>query len=102
MSVSNQAENKTETMPGTAANGHQKLLFSLKQLEYLQYYIHEHKLADPRVVKGLMGGENAGWPEDFDFDGFTNEGRIPLPLNVLLPSDLGEIVSFALPSFTVG
>lgn len=40
-----------------------------------------------------MGGKDAGWPEDFDFDAVKVEPWIPLPLNILLPKDLGKVVS---------
>jgi hypothetical protein len=65
----------------------------LKQIEYLQYYIHETGLALPRKVYDITGGVDAGWPKDFDFDAVKIEEWIPLPLNVLLPQDIGEVVS---------
>jgi hypothetical protein len=78
---------------GTAANGRQNLLFSLRQIEYLQHYIHHQGLADPRVVKELTDGGEKPWPKDFNFDSIKVEEWIPLPMNVLLPSEIGEIVS---------
>ena len=40
----------------------------------------------------MTGGKDGGWPEDFDFDGIKIEEWIPLPLNILLPKDVGEVV----------
>jgi len=65
----------------------------LRQIEYLQYYIHHYSLADPRVVKELTNGANT-WPEECNFDEVKVDNWIPLPMNVLLPSDLGKIVSY--------
>lgn len=41
----------------------------------------------------MTGGKDGGWPEDFDFESVKIQERIPLPLNVLLPTDVGEVVS---------
>jgi hypothetical protein len=76
---------------GTAESGKQNLLFSLKQIEYLQYYIHHYRLADPRVVKELQEGK--GWPENCDFDSVKVEEWIPIPMNVLQPAEIGTVVS---------
>lgn len=79
---------------GTAEDGQQRLLFSLKQIQYLQYYIHETGLALPRTVYDMTGGKDGGWPKDFDFDAFKVNEMIPLPLEVLTPKEVGEVVSF--------
>jgi len=78
---------------GTAESGKQNLLFSLKQLEYLQYYIHHYQLADPRVVKEMTAGGAIPWPEECNFDEVKVDNWIPLPINVLLPEVIGTIVS---------
>lgn len=36
------------------SNGKQRLLFTLKQVEYLQYYIHEMRLGDPEWVQYML------------------------------------------------
>jgi hypothetical protein len=82
-------------MEGTAESGKQNLLFSLKQLEYLQYYIHHCQLADPRVVKEMTAGGAIPWPEDCNFDEVEVDNWIPLPMNVLLPEVIGTIVSYS-------
>jgi hypothetical protein len=68
-------------------------LFSLKQLEYLQYYIHHYQLADPKVVKAMTAGGAIPWPEECNFDEVEVDNWIPLPMNVLLPEVIGTIVS---------
>jgi hypothetical protein len=81
-------------MEGTAESGKQNLLFSLKQLEYLQYYIHHYQLADPKVVKEMTAGGAIPWPEECNFDEVEVDNWIPLPMNVLLPEVIGTIVSY--------
>ena len=65
----------------------------MKQLEYLQYYIHHYQLADPRVVKEMTAGGAIPWPEECNFDEVEVDNWIPLPMNVLLPEVIGTIVS---------
>ena len=79
---------------GTVEGGKQNLLFSLKQIQYLQYYIHHFSLADPRVVKELTAGGAIDWPEECNFDQVKVDNWIPLPMNVLLPEVIGKVVSF--------
>jgi hypothetical protein len=83
-----------ELIRGTAESGKQNLLFSLKQLEYLQLYIHHYQLADPKVVKEMTSGGAIPWPEECNFDEVEVDNWIPLPMNVLLPEVIGTIVSY--------
>lgn len=84
---------RSKLIRGTAESGKQNLLFSLKQLEYLQYYIHHYQLADPRVVKEMTAGGAIPWQEECNLDEVEVDNWIPLPMNVLLPEVIGTIVS---------
>ena len=98
---------------GTYHDGKQRLLFSLRQIEYLQYYIHQTGLAVPERLDEIMETDKSDTPrhagaalkETKPGDGFTEEGLqaesdpgwVPLPNTVILPSDLAHVVRFDFP-----
>lgn len=71
--------------------GEQRLLFSLHQLEYLQYYIHEMRLTDPEHVTSLVN-QNQENAEDKENVSPIANGAIPEW--VPLPSSLIRLEFF--------
>ncbi|KAK4689782.1 hypothetical protein P7C73_g302, partial [Tremellales sp. Uapishka_1] len=79
-------------------NGVERLLFSLRQVEYLQYYIHEMQLADPHWVMELASrkastevAETVHKPEDC-------EEWIPLPADLVYEKQYTSLESIVIPS----
>lgn len=86
---------------GLTHQGHERLCFSLKQIEYLQYYIHEMRLADPAWTKYLAKLSSAN-AEDQPKEGEIIEpppyneeenGWVPIPGGFVDADDVAEIVS---------
>lgn len=89
---------------GTYDNGKERLMFSLAQLEYIQYYIHALRLTDSawadyytqlaaynEAADGSAAGEKpAPPPRDEAFDDW-----VPLPNAFTLPESYESIVGFA-------
>lgn len=76
------------------------ICFSLKQIEYLQFYIHEMRLADPAWTN-YLAKLNSGNDEDKPKEGeVLEEPRyveaenpwVPLPAGIMRESDMAEIV----------
>lgn len=84
-------------LPGTYNGGRRRILFSLKQLQYLQYYIHKARLADPAYV-AYLGRLNTGSEDDREalVEPPWTEGSdvwVPIPDAITLPEEYEKIVS---------
>lgn len=99
---------------GKSHEGKERLLFSLRQLEYLQYYIHEMRLTDPEWVLRLDGDEIKEAKPRKDEDAESDAARkvqdygkigewVPLPAEFERPEEYASIVSrlkISIPSYT--
>jgi hypothetical protein len=82
---------------GTYNGGRRRILFSLKQLQYLQYYIHEARLADPAYV-AYLSRLNSGDEDDKEEPvepPLTEESDVwvPIPDAITLPEEYEKIVN---------
>lgn len=78
---------------GKDSHNHQRLLFSLAQIEYLQYYIHELRLTDPKVARSIVNAETAPDAEEGEDEDEKVEEWIPLLLTLMRPEEFASIVS---------
>lgn len=80
-------------MAGTDEYGHQRLLFSIRQIEYLQYYIHVLKLTDPKVAKKIANVEVGPDAVEEDYGDEVVDDWVPMPSHVFRPDAFVRIVS---------
>ena len=71
---------------GTDHLGKRRVLYSLRQLEYLQYYIHEMRLTDPEWVMSISSQVMEGNEDKENVPPTKKEDIpewVPLPANIL-------------------
>jgi hypothetical protein len=87
-------------MAGLEIDGHERLCFSLKQIQYLQFYIHEMRLANPAWTDYLAKqsslneadqpkeGEELVPPEYVE----EENDWVPIPGGIIRAEDLADVV----------
>lgn len=89
------------TTPGIKSEGYELLCFSLNQIEYLQYYIHEMRLADPEWTQYLAKLSSANAEDqpkegqEFSPPPYVEEENqwVPMPSAIIRASEFVEVVS---------
>ena len=98
-----QGINRAHDVLGIDETGKQRLLYSLRQLEYLQYYIHHMRLTDPAWVMSFTCDEQprgADKASVLPLVGDGNEDWLPLPNTVMKANFFTKLVSRAsIPKF---
>lgn len=95
-------------MIGLETDGHERLCFSLKQIQYLQYYIHEMRLANPawtEYLAKLSSGNDADQPkegEELAPPEYVEEENewLPIPGGIIRAENLADVVCLLPPFIT--